>query len=627
MTPDAVTAMPLPTETVVVVILLVLAVLLALPLIAGFIGDKRKAWRDKLPDRVVDYIGIVIAVFFVAALVAAGLVLVDTISNAVPQPKGATPGPNLGAGALIAALLGAPFVIWATVIKHRTLTAEMDGQITDRISKAVEQLGAEKVVSYIARNVTRQARPLEQREGDDDDWVDQLQKLDRESLTHDRTIEKGTEYAEWKVFSETVPNIEVRIGGILSLERIAQDSVRHDQGRDHVRVMEILCAYIRENAPASGAKDHPYGEWEPLMDDPTEEERAAHLVKRKKRFGDVTLGTGLVRKWAETLPKPRADIAIALHVIGRRGADQRVVEARWGKDALAGAAWVFDDPTPTSPETGGDAVIPQAQIDRYLAEVNTWKVKIATYRGYRLDLRNTNLQGADLSGHVLSGVRLNAARMEGADLGQVRMEAATLEKARMEGAILVYAALDGAFLREVRLEGADLMSARMEGAKLPLARMEGANLMMAKLEGAQLLWARLEKAELGFAHMEGADLRRARLDGAFLGLARLEGGILELARLDGADLRQTRMNARTKLSKAALSGAVFREVDYSTVLISQDQINATFGDGSVVLPAPLTRPAHWPQQALDFGGFDTEYQKWQSDPAAYTPPPEPASQP
>jgi hypothetical protein len=40
----------------------------------------------------------------------------------------------------------------------------------------------------------------------------------------------------------TEPNIEVRIGAILSLERIAQDSTRYDNGRDHVRVMEILCA-------------------------------------------------------------------------------------------------------------------------------------------------------------------------------------------------------------------------------------------------------------------------------------------------------------------------------------------------------------------------------------------------
>ncbi|MDZ7906299.1 MAG: hypothetical protein U5N55_11405 [Cypionkella sp.] len=143
--------------------------------------------------------------------------------------------------ALIVAILGAPFLIWSTVIKHQTLRYQKEGHITDRISKAVEQLGAEKTV-----------------------------KKD------EQTVESSE------------PNIEVRIGGILSLERIAQDSTAHDNGRDHVRVMEILCAYIRENAPASGAKDHDFGEWEPLKDNPTDKERAAHVAAREERFGDAS---------------------------------------------------------------------------------------------------------------------------------------------------------------------------------------------------------------------------------------------------------------------------------------------------------------------------------------------------
>lgn len=42
----------------------------------------------------------------------------------------------------------------------------------------------------------------------------------------------------------TEPNIEVRLGALYSLARIAQDSPR-----DHMPIMEILCAYIRQNAP------------------------------------------------------------------------------------------------------------------------------------------------------------------------------------------------------------------------------------------------------------------------------------------------------------------------------------------------------------------------------------------
>lgn len=112
-------------------------------------------------------------------------------------------GGSLGLGALIAAFLGAPFVIYGTYLRHKTQRLEQEGHMTDRITKAVEQLGTEKTI--------------------------------KEPDGAGKTVER------------TVPNIEVRMGAILSLERIAQDSTMHDKGRDHVRVMEILCAYIREN--------------------------------------------------------------------------------------------------------------------------------------------------------------------------------------------------------------------------------------------------------------------------------------------------------------------------------------------------------------------------------------------
>jgi hypothetical protein len=42
----------------------------------------------------------------------------------------------------------------------------------------------------------------------------------------------------------TEPNLEVRIGSIYALERIARDS-----DRDHIQIMEIVCAYVRKNSP------------------------------------------------------------------------------------------------------------------------------------------------------------------------------------------------------------------------------------------------------------------------------------------------------------------------------------------------------------------------------------------
>lgn len=79
-------------------------------------------------------------------------------------------------------------------------------------------------------------------------WPDERTVIEwqGEGTNLDKNETVGNE-GPWQVFQETAPNTEVRIGAILSLERIAQDSTRFDKGHDHIRVMEILCAYIREN--------------------------------------------------------------------------------------------------------------------------------------------------------------------------------------------------------------------------------------------------------------------------------------------------------------------------------------------------------------------------------------------
>jgi hypothetical protein len=213
---------------------------------------------------------ITLPVLILGALGAAFAVIIDTIRN-VLHSTGV--GPNLGAGALIGVILGGPFVIWATVLKHKTLDYQKDSAITDRISKAVEQLGADKEVSRPMRNVTYTLA------GDSYSVF--------EGRNEPVEVPSGaTEMrrSKWNIVQRTVPNIEVRIGAILSLERIAQDSTEHDKGRDHVRVMEILCAYVRENAPASGAKDHPLGEWIYLSSQADKWDRRAHQLRVADRF-------------------------------------------------------------------------------------------------------------------------------------------------------------------------------------------------------------------------------------------------------------------------------------------------------------------------------------------------------
>lgn len=559
-------------------------------------------------------------------------------------------GGNIGAGALIVALLGAPFLIWRTIIAHRTLGFQKEGHITDRINKAVEQLGAEKKVDRIGRPITvwtgeptvstevfasekyieapERAKELSRKatavmpdgsqgaggfEVEYRKWPSQRTAIEWQGKAPDLQPHEhvGVE-GEWKVFSESVPNIEVRLGGILSLERIAQDSTAYDKGRDHVRVMEILCAYIRENAPASTAKDHSYGEWEPLKDDPTPEERAAHEERRKERFGKHHW-QGQVVKWAAGLPSPREDIAQALKVIGRRTPEQRRVEVRWGSKALPDAEWVFDIPTPELPEIDGS--YGEDVIETFRQALYSWRMNAASFEnyGYRLDLRATNLQGADMSGLVWSGTRFDGACLEGANLRETRLQCSDFSGARLGGAYLRQARLEGALFFHTKLEGANLSEARLEGAALSQSRLAGAALEQARLCGTNLTKVLLESARLLEARLEGASLVCARLNDVELILARMEGADLTGARLDDANLTDAR------LEDVLLIGC-----DLANATFNQGQLATCFGDASTTLPEDCLRPAHWPDWKLDWRASNKELKKWRADPDSYVPPPKPA---
>lgn len=128
-------------------------------------------------------------------------------------------------GFIFLAVFGAPFVIWRAIVAQGNLNRSRDRDYADLFTKAVEQLGATR----------------EDTEYDDD----------------------GTERKVLK------PNVEVRLGAIYALQRISQDSER-----DHIAVMETLCAYVRENSPASGSIEFKGGDSTPLYDKKAQEIQA-----------------------------------------------------------------------------------------------------------------------------------------------------------------------------------------------------------------------------------------------------------------------------------------------------------------------------------------------------------------
>jgi uncharacterized protein YjbI with pentapeptide repeats len=427
--------------------------------------------------------GLILAAVAAATLWMIGRFVYTVFTYTVPPEDDLAGLRNLAL--ILAAVIGAPFVVWRSLVAHWQARTAEQGLITSRITQAVEQLGTEKTVRSRVRPVTYTL------EGTIDTRTI-FQTADVEfQLPSDAESTGDVEIAAWTTYEQTVPNLEVRLGAIYALERIAQDSAR-----DHIPIMETLCAYIRENAPASSAVANPLPDWEPLADDADDEARKAHEEAWQERFDDSYFDSRAYQ-WARTLPQPRADIQAALTVLGRRGED---------------------------------AIRREAAADR----------------PYRLDLRAVNLQRADLSALNLGPALLVEARMDGANLFEARMDGANLRGARMEGANLTLAGMEGADLRGARMEGANLGEARMEGANLGEARMERAELSRARMDGANLREARMEGANLTFAGMEGADLRAARMEGVELASARMEGADFSHAYLEGA-----------RFSCASIGGAKF----------------------------------------------------------------------
>ena len=134
-------------------------------------------------------------------------------------------------------------------------------------------------------------------------------------------------------------------------------------------------------------------------------------------------------------------------------------------------------------------------------------------KSYRVDLRQANLQSAELQ-----GVDLSKSDLTGADLRKVNLRWADLREARLRLSNLSGSDLKPAFLQKANLERANLGEADLQNAGL-----READLRNAGLRGADLRNADLREANLSNTELQGADLRKADLQDANLQDAKLWG--------------------------------------------------------------------------------------------------------
>jgi len=253
---------------------------------------------------------------------------------------------------------------------------------------------------------------------------------------------------------------EVILGGIYTLERIARDSEP-----DQWTIMEVLTAFVRQNAPVI-------------------KENESQFLEDQEKF-----------------LKLRISIRACLTVIGERKhpdlenkyidlTEVNISGFNLVKFKLKGFKL-------TGANLTGANLIETNLIGANLIEAN---------------LIGANLIEANLIGANLIEANLIEADLEGANLTGAVLTGANLTRAVLTGANLTRACFIGANLIETNLIGADLTGADFKGADL-----KGAYLFRANLTGANLTGAyRLEPDCITKVLLTEADLERAILTGAIM---------------------------------------------------------------------------------------------------------------
>ncbi len=320
---------------------------------------------------------------FLVAVLAVIVVLLLLLLDWYIAPE--KPGERKDLVLAAAQVLGGTALLSGLYFTWRTLQTNREGQITERFTRAIDQLGAT--------------------DGDGN------------------------------------KRLEVRLGGIYALERIARDSEE-----DHGPIVEVLTAYVREHAPwpPKGLSDEDglppqlaYGSEIP--------DHARSAVKKK-------------------LPSPEdPDIRAILAVLRRRSRYLGNGESE--------------------PLDLGRTNLRRAKLrGAHLEGAALWATSLVD-----VDLRGAHLEGANLAGSDLLIANLYGTHLEGANLHVANLEAANLRETHLEGADLSGAIMTGANYDDVHLEGADLSGAKMRYVGFfGRVHMSGADLSGTNVKAADL---------------------------------------------------------------------------------------------------------------------------------------------
>lgn len=268
------------------------------------------------------------------------------------------------------AVIGGPLLIWrvvtsqvqAAAARHQAQTAR-EGHYTDLFTKAVEQLGA-----------TREVKTYQE-------------------------VDDGAGGKRREAVTATEPNLEVRLGAIYALERIAQDSKR-----DHWPIMEVLCAYVRNRANCGNPTPRP----------------------------DDVEGTESFSNWLRMFSPPRDDIQAAITVIGRRDSSriryekQKQLRLDFSNATLQKANFESGD--------FSDTIFDRTHLEwasfhggTILAGSLFMEAQCDLAHFFDVDLRNVEIDGGSFNHAMFNGSNLQGVSLDGCDLRYTLLRGARVD--------------------------------------------------------------------------------------------------------------------------------------------------------------------------------------------------------
>ncbi|MBE9140566.1 pentapeptide repeat-containing protein [Nodosilinea sp. LEGE 07088] len=322
--------------------------------------------------------------------------------------------------------------------------------------------------------------------------------------------------------------LEVRLGGIYSLERIAKDSEK-----DYWQVIEVLTAFVREKYKLeTKQKPFKYSKTEDeLMDEYIESQR----YEQEYDYDDYEEVRRRSPNEEYIHPVP-VEVQAVLSAIGRCAKPQNLLATEsidLSRTELSGVfltgdlrginfegsnlQWVKIKEANLSRSNFSDTNLEVAQIENSnLQDANLQGLTLQWSRLINVILKGSNLENANLTESLLQKVVIDNAILSGTNFRKSRLMEVSLKKSDFEDSYLSGVDLSYADLKDLNLQFFDLDDAILKGADLENAVLDEADLKNVDFEEAILVRVSFRGANLKAAIFKGANLQEADFTGARL---------------------------------------------------------------------------------------------------------------